>query len=126
MTPNIHFYDVETGYIHYVSEIIPGMECRVYDSVRSANDAHICLAEAIQWVPELNGVDYNAKVVAAQSVEKMALLEEAIRVSRNAFLFMERIMTRSPVRDTKAWQEEGKSRFQKKRKERRATWLARK
>ena len=48
----IHFYDAETGYIHYVSEVIPNLECRVYDPVSNLEDVMVCRNKAVQFVPQ--------------------------------------------------------------------------
>jgi len=53
--PNVHFYDTDTGYIHYVSDILPKLECRVYDAVRTFEDTLLDQRNAVQFIPNSYG-----------------------------------------------------------------------
>lgn len=114
--PSIHYYDVDTGYIHYVSEVVPDLECRVHDSVTTLGDAMVRRNEAVQFIPRTKGFD-----------EKLAnamddLIAEGVSVSNDGIRFMDGIMTGSPLRDGKKWTEEGRALFLEGREERKRKW----
>lgn len=40
--PIADYHDTDTGFIHYVSDILPKLECRVFDAVRAFEDIEFC------------------------------------------------------------------------------------
>lgn len=116
----IHYYDVDTGYIHYVSEVIPDLECRVYDAITTLEDAMVSLNEAMQFIPRTKGFDEEL----ANAKDK--LIAEGISVSNDGIRFMDRIMTGSPLRDGKKWTEEGRVLFLEGREHRKLKWKLKK
>ena len=118
--PNIHFYDTDTGYIHYVSDILPKLECRVYDGVRTFEDALLDQRNAVQFIPNSYGN------VSPEQLREHALklFQEAVSVSNKGVTFMDRIMKNSPFRDNDAWlnQPEGRALFLSQRQERLKAW----
>lgn len=111
----IHFYDVEPevpdkGWVHYTSAVPgwEGVDCRVADVVRDLCD---CNAWTVGFV--------NAPTARPDSVTIRLLGEEAVRISRFAPTWLDRIMTRSPLRDAAGWRSEGKAMYNAGRKERR-------
>ena len=118
--PNIHFYDTDTGYIHYVSDILPKLECRVYDAVRTFEDALLDERHAVQFIPNSFG-----NVTPDQLREHaLKLFQEAVSVSNKGVTFMDRIMKNSFLRDNDAWlnQPEGRVLFLSQRQERLKAW----
>lgn len=118
--PNIHFYDTDTGYIHYVSDILPKLECRVYDAVRTFEDALLDKRNAVQFIPNSYGN------VTPQQLHEHALklFQEAVSVSIKGVAFMDNIMKYSIVRDNDAWlnQPNGRALFMAQRQERLKVW----
>jgi len=112
----IHFYDAETGYIHYVSEVIPNLECRVYDPVSNLEDVMVCRDKAVQFVPQASG--FNAKV--AEKINDLIL--EGIEVSNEGLGFMDAIMHGSPFRDKDKWVSVSREKFVAEREERKRKW----
>lgn len=117
----IHYYDVEEaepakGWVHYTSRVTgwEGVECRVADVVRDLDDVDS------QTVGFHNAPNYNrdpGPMVARQ------LADEAVRVSRFAPEWLDRIMTRSPLRDADQWRNEAKKQYLKHRRQRRDQFL---
>lgn len=118
--PNIHYYDTDTGYIHYVSEVIPKLECRVADAVRSFDDAMIAPVEAVQFIPNFHGDDKSEQI--RRHIRE--LVREAVTVSNKGVLFMDRIMNNSPLRDSDGWKKrpEGRALFLSQRRQRQQRW----
>jgi hypothetical protein len=114
----IHYYDTETGYIHYVSRFIKGLECRVYDAVRCAADIEINPAQALQFMP--GTLDFE------KDIEPMGfwLWSEACAESLMGPTFMDNIMRSSPLRDNNAWltSPDGRARYLVEREGRLAKW----
>jgi len=115
--PAIHFYDVKTGYIHYVSEIVSDLECRVYDAVSSIEDARISRNNAVQFIPKTKEFDQKL----ANAIDE--LFAEGVAVSKDGLDFMDRLMKGSPFRDEKKWVEEGRAKFLAGREERKQKWM---
>ena len=115
--PSIHYYDVETGYIHYVSDIIPDLECRVYDAVSTLKDAMISRNNAVQFIPKTKGFDEKL----ANAIDD--LLAEGVLVSNDGIGFMDRLMKGSPFRDETKWVEEGRGKFLAGREKRKQKWM---
>lgn len=122
--PRPHYYHTDTGYIHYVSDVLPQLECRVYDAIRSFDDVRIAPAEAVQFIPEVQG--YYSFTENDIRTCWQELLKEAVRVSNKGVHFMDCIMTQSPFRDGKAWRtnSDGRRLFMEQRQQRRKRWLA--
>ena len=118
--PNAHFYDTDTGYIHYVSDILPKLECRVYDAVRTFEDALLDQRNAVQFMPNSYGN------VSPEELREHALnlFQEAVSVSKKGVTFMDNIMKNSPIRNNDAWlkQPEGRALFMSQRQERLKAW----
>ncbi len=116
----IHFYDVEEavpnkGWVHYTSRVPgwEGVDARVADVVRSEED----LSETT--------VGFLNAPTASPTPEIVRLLgEEAVRISRFAPTWLDRIMTNSPLRDHELWRNQLKDTYFKHRQERRARFLA--
>jgi hypothetical protein len=111
----IHFYDVEPevpdkGWVHYTSAVPgwEGVDCRVADVVRDIRD---CNPQTVGFV--------NAPTSWPDAVTVRLLGEEAVRISRFAPTWLDRIMTTSPLRDAANWRSDGKARYTARRKERR-------
>jgi hypothetical protein len=116
----IHFYEVEEtvpekGWVHYTSRVPgwEGVDARVADVVRSEED--------------LSGmtIGFLNAPTGSPTPETVRLLgEEAVRISRFAPTWLDRIMTRSPFRDHDLWRARLKATYLKHRRERRARFLA--
>ena len=113
----ISYYDVESGYIYYTSEVIPHLECRVLDCVKDKESAEKNIVRALQF-------DDSGTKGLPQSVRDrfLELLDEGIGVSHRGLDFMDRIMTRSPARDGKKWIESERDIFLAQREERQLAW----
>jgi len=116
--PDIHFYDTDSGYIHYVSEVVPGLECRVFDAIRNESDVFINPELAVQFIPELYGNNFTDHI---QSNAKL-LADECVKVSNKGLKFMDQLMTNSPIRDGKKWVETHRAEFMLDRANRRKLW----
>lgn len=118
--PNIHFYDTDTGYIHYVSDILPKLECRVYDAVRTFEDALLDQRNAVQFIPNSYG-NVSPEQLREHAFE---LFQEAVSVSNKGVTFMDNIMKYSPLRNNDAWldQPEGRTLFMSQRQGRLKAW----
>lgn len=114
----IHHYDVEEtvpdkGWVCYTSRVPgwEGVDCRVADVVRGVEDV---MFHTVGFI--------NAPIVDGQppdSLTRQRLAEEAVRISRFAPTWLDRIMTRSPLRDHEGWRREGKRQYLAQRKQRR-------
>lgn len=118
--PNAHFYDTDTGYIHYVSDILPKLECRVYDAVRNLIDSLLDPQNAVQFIPNSYG-NVSHEQLREHGLE---LFQEAVSVSKKGVAFMDKIMKNSPFRDNDTWlnQPEGRALFMSQRQERLKAW----
>jgi hypothetical protein len=119
VSEQIHFYDVEPevpdkGWVHYTSAVPgwEGVDCRVADVVRDVRD---CNAQTVGFV--------NAPTARPDPMTIRLLGEEAVRISHFAPTWLDRIMTRSPLRDAAGWRSEGKARYTAGRKERRRKYV---
>ena len=119
--PRIHFYDTDGGYVCYVSEVFPGLDCRVYDAVRTLDDIHIDGKTALQFVFNAGGVTPNHIRQNANAV-----FLEAVSVSNRGVAFMDGIMKHSPFRDNDLWlnSPEGRALFLAQREARLTAWRA--
>lgn len=119
--PNIHFYDTDNGYVHYVSDIIPKLECRVYDAVRKIEDAFLDQEAAVQFI-----LDRSEHLTTHQKIQEQgqSLLLEAVVVSKKGLRFMDNVMKNSPLRDNDAWlnEAEGRALFMSQRQQRLNAW----
>jgi hypothetical protein len=118
----IHYYDVEEavpdkGWAHYTSRVPgwEGVDCRVADVVRGVEDVTFDTVGFIN-PPSVDGQP-------PDPLTSRRLAEEAVRISRFAPTWLDRIMTRSPLRDHKRWQREGKRQYLAQRKQRRQKFL---
>jgi hypothetical protein len=113
----IHFYDVENtipdkGWLHYTSRVRgwEGVDVRVADVVRSLEDISF----------ETVGVIGDTMPTNRWSPQIIRLLaEEAVRVSKCGPTWLDRIMTRSPLRDNESWRSEEKAKYLEQRRQRR-------
>lgn len=115
----IHFYDVEEtvpdkGWVHYTSRVPgwEGVDARVADVVRSFEDLSAITVGFL-----------NAPTASASPHTERLLGEEAVRISRFAPTWLDRIMTRSPLRDHDLWRSKLKDEYHKQRQERRKKFL---
>jgi hypothetical protein len=114
----IRYYDGEEtapdlGWVHYTSRVPgwEGVDCRVAEVVRGVEDV---TSDTVGFI--------NAPLVDGQPPGPLTLrrlAEEAVRVSRFAPTWLDRIMTRSPLRDPERWQREGKRQYLAQREQRR-------
>jgi hypothetical protein len=118
--PRIHYYNTATGYIYYVSEIIAGLDCRVYDAVRTIEDAYFFPEEAWQCSLE---TDLGKVHTIPQNTIGMLVLE-SVQVSNRGVDFLDRLMTISPLRDKDKWlnSPDGRKRFMSDRQARLRKW----
>jgi len=121
--PSIHYYDTDTGYIHYVSSLLPPLECKVYDAVRKMEDVIRNSAEAIKFIPQLNGYSFTEIEIRTHL---FSLSQEAVAVSKKGIRFMDNVMKQSPLREGSTWLNEpdGRKAFLEARQVRRRLWLA--
>lgn len=119
----IHFYDVEEaepdkGWVHYTSRVPgwEGVDCRVADVVRGLKDVNEQTVGFLNPPPVILNRPPDPNVV-----QQLAL--EAVRVSRFAPEWLDRIMTRSVFRDADQWRNEGKKRYLHQRRQRREEFL---
>jgi hypothetical protein len=96
----VHFYDVIPGqtqcWVHYLSKVYEGADCRVLDVVRDLSDL---TAETLQFLPNTLRSKYKRPSPAAQR----AFMEEAVRVSLAGPTFLDNVMVRSPFRNSEDW-----------------------
>ena len=122
--PRIQFYDTDSGYICYVSEVFPGLDCRVHDAIRTIEDIHIDGKSALLFVLD-DGGDVTPDQIRQNA---NAVFLEALSVSNRGVTFMDEIMKNSPLRDNEAWlnKPEGRSLFLSQREARLTAWRGRK
>lgn len=118
----IHYYDVEEtdpdkGWVHYTSRVPGwiGVDCRVADMVRDQGDVNQ------QTVGFMNPPITAGERPDAVTIRQLAA--EAVRISRFAPEWLDRIQTRSSIRDHDLWRNEGKALYLAQRKERRSKFL---
>ncbi len=105
----ISYYDHPNGWIYYASLVSPGTDCRVSDVVRG-------LADVNRNTLGVTG--------APPTGDPLAMAAEAAAVSRVAPTWLDRIMTRSPLRDHDAWRRDGRREYLARRNVRRHNFVA--
>lgn len=115
----IHYYDVEEtapdkGWVHYTSQVPgwEGVDCRVADVVRGTEDV---TSNTVGFI--------HAPTSRPDSLTLRRLAQEAVRISRFAPTWLDRIMTRSPFRDPEQWQQHWKEQYLAERKQRRQKFV---
>jgi hypothetical protein len=113
----IHFYDVEhtipdKGWLHYTSRVPgwEGVDARVADVVRSLVDVS---PDTVGFLPDKVPTDRPTPQIAR------LLAEEAVCISQFGPTWLDRIMTRSPMRDHDLWRSEHKAIYMEQRRQRR-------
>lgn len=113
----IHYYDVEhtipdKGWLHYTSRVPgwEGVDARVADVVRSVADVS---PDTVGFLPDQVPTDRPSPRIVR------LLVEEAVRVSQFGPTWLDRIMTRSPIRDHDLWRSEHKAIYMEQRRQRR-------
>jgi hypothetical protein len=113
----IHSYDVEPrvpdkGWVHYTSRVPgwEGVDARVADVVRSLEDVS---SQTVGFIPD------RVPPGLPSPRTRLLLAKEAVRVSLFAPTWLDRIMTRSPLRDHDLWRREEKARYLEQRRQRR-------
>lgn len=124
--PRIHYYDVDEngngGFIHYVSDVVPGLECRVLDAVR--NDIDLMTLAQLGGIPgDVWGFvpGTGDRQMSMNDLEE--IIAEAVKMSNKGVKFMDAIMTRSPFRDAEKWEREGRAKFMEHRAQRRKRFM---
>ena len=97
--PAIHYYDTDTGYIHYASEVIPGLECRVLDAIRTVEDAALDPITAVQFIP--HSCRHGTPADIHDNFQQ--LFNEAVTISNMGTAFMDTLMATSIFRNNEAW-----------------------
>lgn len=94
----IHFYNSD-GFIHFVSEVLSGADCRVADVVRSLKDLN---NRTVGIHRESVGPDAFRRL-QIPGPHQVAFAEEAVRVSLALPTWIDNIWMNSPLRDSSIW-----------------------
>lgn len=94
----IHFYNSD-GFIHYLSEVLSGADCRVVDVVRTLEDIN---DRTVGILPESVGPDVFRRL-QTPGPHQVAIAEEAVLVSLALPTWINNIWMNSPLRDSTIW-----------------------
>lgn len=115
----IHFYDTDSGFVHYTSDVFPTQpDMRVFDAARELADID---ATTLQCLP-----DERFPQRPLTNAEQLALAVESIEIVQASFRFLNNVMTRSPIRDHEEWRQKGRAEFQRQKRTRRLTFKTQK
>jgi hypothetical protein len=94
----IHFYNSD-GFVHYVSEVLQGADCRVADVVRSLEDI---TRGTVGLLPE-SVEPGEFRRIQSPGPHQIPFAEEAVRVALALPTWLNNIWMNSPLRDSSIW-----------------------